>query len=80
MRVNYLKGTATEEIACAVDEEVKRWEIGGSQDEMAQKVEYLVYMLKTKVADIPENEYILNKIEAMRHEKTWASSMIPLLL
>jgi HEAT repeat protein len=62
------KGTDTEEIACAVSREVQNWEIGG-QEEMTQKVEDVAYILKKKVVDLPENEYVLNKIETMRHEK-----------
>jgi HEAT repeat protein len=62
------KGTATEEIACAVSRKVQKWEIGGSQEEVAQKVEDIAYILKIKVTDLPENEYFLNKIEAMRRE------------
>src|SRR5665647_2766973 len=62
------KGTDAEEIACAVSREVQKWEIG-SQEEMTQKVEDVAYILKAKVADLPENEYVLNKIEAMRHER-----------
>ncbi len=62
------QGTETEEIACAVSREVQKWEIG-SQEEMTQKVEDAAYLLKSKVADLPENEYILNKIEVMRHER-----------
>ncbi len=62
------KGTTTEEIACTVNREVQRWEIG-SHDEMIQKVEDIAYLLKMKVADLPENKYLLNKIEAMKHER-----------
>ena len=62
------KGTATEEIACAVSKEVQKWVIGGSQEEVAQKVEDIACVLKIKVTDLPDNEYFLNKIEAMRHE------------
>lgn len=62
------KGTATEEIACAVSKEVQKWEIGGSQEEVAQKVEDIAHILKIKVTGLSGNEYFLNKIEAMRHE------------
>ena len=62
------QGTDTAEIACAVSREVQKWEIS-SQEEMTQKVEDVAYMLKAKVANLPENEYVLNKIEAMRHER-----------
>ena len=59
------QGTATEEIACIVSREVQKWEIG-SQEEMTQKIEDIAYILKKKVA---EDKFVLNKIEAMRHER-----------
>lgn len=62
------KSTDAENIACAVTQEVQKWEIG-NQKEMAQKVEDIAYILKKKIADLPENKFILEKIEAMRHEK-----------
>jgi hypothetical protein len=62
------KGTPLQRVACAVRSEVQKWKIGSSE-EMAQKVEDVAYILKTKVADIPENEYVLSKIEVMRYEK-----------
>lgn len=62
------KGTVAEEIAYSVCREIQKWEIG-NHEEMTKKVEDVTYILKTKVADLPENEYILNKIEAMRHER-----------
>ena len=61
------QGTPTQEIACAVSREVQRWGIS-SQVEMTQKVEDVAYLLKTKIANLPENKYVLNKIEALRHE------------
>jgi len=64
---NESKETEAKEIACAVSREVQKWEIS-NQEEMTQKVEDAAYILKTKVADLPENKFILNKIEAMRHE------------
>ena len=36
---------------------------------MIQNIEDLAYTLKNKVADVPENEYILSKIELMRNER-----------
>ena len=65
---NESKGTATEEIACAVSKEVLKWEIS-NQEEMTQKVEDVAYLFKTKIASLPENEFVLNKIEAMRSER-----------
>lgn len=35
---------------------------------MVQNIEDLAYILKNKVADVPENEYIISKIELMRNE------------
>ncbi len=61
------QGTTTEEIACAVSREIQKWEIG-SQNEMTKKVEDVAYLLKTKVSNLPENEYVLNKIEEMKLE------------
>ncbi|AKJ37892.1 HEAT repeat domain-containing protein [Methanosarcina barkeri] len=62
------QGTATQEIACAVSREVQKWEIS-DPEEMVQNIENLAYILKNKVADVPENEYILSKIELMRNER-----------
>ena len=62
------EGTDAEEIACVINREVQKWEIG-NQEEMTQKVEDVAYILKTKVANLPENVYVLNKIEAMRSER-----------
>jgi len=62
------KGTVTEEIACAVNREVQKWEIS-DPEEMIQNIEDLAYTLKNKVADVPENGYILSKIELMRNER-----------
>jgi HEAT repeat protein len=61
-------GTDTEEIARTINREVQNLEIG-SQEEMAQKLEDICHILKVKVSDLPENDYVLNKIEAMRHER-----------
>lgn len=62
------KGKDTEEIACAINREVQQWEIS-NPEEMAQNIEDLAYTLKNKIADLPENGYILNKIELMGHER-----------
>ncbi|WP_052725730.1 HEAT repeat domain-containing protein [Methanosarcina barkeri] len=61
------QGTATQEIACAVSREVQKWEISDPK-KMVQNIEDLAYILKNKVADVPENEYIISKIELMRNE------------
>ena len=72
------KGTATEEIACTVNKEIQKWEIG-NQEEMTQKVEDIAYLLKMKIADLPENRYLLNKIEAMKNERNLAKQYDALL-
>ncbi|AKB57556.1 HEAT repeat domain-containing protein [Methanosarcina barkeri] len=59
---------ATKEIACAVNREVQKWEIG-SQEEMTQKIEDLIFILKSKIPNLPENRYLLNKIETIEHER-----------
>ena len=60
--------TPKAEIACTINREVQDLEIG-SQEEMKQRIQDLACTLKNKVADLPENEYVLNKIELMRHER-----------
>jgi len=70
--------TLTQEIAYAVSKEVRKWEIG-SQEEMSQQLEDIAYLLKMKIADLPENEYVLNKIEAMKHERNLAKQYDTLL-
>ena len=72
------KGTNVEEFACAFNKEVQKWEIG-SQEEMTQKVEDIGYLLKMKIADLPENRYLLNKIEAMKLERNLAKQYDALL-
>jgi HEAT repeat protein len=62
------QATPTQEIACTVNREVQKWEID-NQEEMTQRVEDIAYILKTKIVNIPENEYVLSKIEAMRNER-----------
>lgn len=61
-------GTATEEIACAVSKEVLKWEMG-TEEEMIQKIENLIFILKSKISNIPENKFIFDKIEEVRHER-----------
>ena len=62
------QGTATEEIACVINREVQKWEIS-NPEEMARLIEYLAYLLKNKVANLPEKEFTLEKIDLMLNEK-----------
>jgi HEAT repeat protein len=78
------KGTATEEIACAVSKEIQKWEIS-SQEEMAFNVENLIFTLESSVPRIPENQYIFNRIQQIREQKDVSrqygiiSTIIPLI-
>ncbi len=62
------QGTDTEEIACAVSREVQKWEMG-TEEEMMQKIENLIFILKSKIQNSPENKFIFDKIEEIRHER-----------
>jgi hypothetical protein len=61
-------GTDTEEIACAINQEVKNWEIG-SQEEMTQMIEDLIDVFRLKMPHLPGYEYIFREIEGLRDEK-----------
>ena len=61
------KGTATEEIACAVNREIQKWEIG-SQEEMTWYVENLIFTLESSVPKVPGNQLIFGKIKQIRDE------------
>ncbi len=54
------KGTATEEIACAVSKEVQKWEIG-SQEEMTQMVEGLIEIFRLRMPHLPGFEHIFRE-------------------
>jgi hypothetical protein len=62
------KGTAAEEIACVINREVQKWEVG-NQEKMTQNIEDLILILKAKVPNIDENKSLLDKIEKIREEK-----------
>jgi len=62
------QGTATKEIACTVNKEIQKWEIG-SQEEMSWYVNNLVTVLKSKIPHNTENKEILDMIEYMKFEK-----------
>lgn len=51
------QGTAIEEIACAVNREIQKWEIG-SQEEMDWQVETLIANLESTIPRIPNNQYL----------------------
>lgn len=61
------QGTETEEIACAVNREIQKWEIG-SQEEMTWYVENLIFTLESSVPKVPENQLIFGKIKQIRDE------------
>ncbi|MDR7665844.1 HEAT repeat domain-containing protein [Methanosarcina sp. Z-7115] len=62
------KGTATEEIVWEINKEIQERKISDTL-ELEQFLEDMAYSLKRKIIDIPENDYLLNKIELMRYEK-----------
>ena len=64
------QGTTTEEIACAVKKEVQKWEIG-SQEEMERYIENLIFSLKSKIPNVPENKEIYARIEALKNEERY---------
>ena len=66
--VRYLKELTSEYIACAVSREVQKWEIG-SQEEMERYIENLIFSLKSKIPNVPENKEIYARIEALKNEK-----------
>jgi HEAT repeat protein len=78
------KWTVTEKIACTINSEIQKWEIG-SQEEMAFNVENLIFALESSVPRIPENQYIFNKIQQIREQKDVSrqygiiSTIIPLI-
>jgi hypothetical protein len=61
------KDTFKKEFACTINREVQKWEIS-NLEELVQNIEDLANVLKIKVANLPEKEYILNKIELMKNE------------
>ena len=62
------KRTATQEIACAVNKEIQKWEIG-SQEEMNWYVEHLIFTLEASIPKEIENKAIFDKIKQIREEK-----------
>ena len=60
------KGTATEEIACAVSKEVQKWEIG-SQEEMTQNIEGLIETFRMRMPHLHGYEHIFEEIEGIRN-------------
>ncbi len=62
------QGTPTQEIACAVSREVQSWKIG-SQEYLAPQIESLVFMLKSYIPNIQENNLILNRVDQIFHEE-----------
>ncbi|WP_440956114.1 DUF2254 family protein [Methanosarcina sp. Mfa9] len=78
------KGTDTEEIVCAVSQEVQKWEIG-SQEEMSWFVENLVFTLESSIPNIPNNQRIFDRIHQIREQNdivkqySILSSIIPMI-
>lgn len=79
------QGTDTEEIACAVNREVQKWEIG-SQEYLVPQIESLVFMFKSYIPNIKENSLILNRVDQILHEQdivkqyTLLNNLIPQII
>lgn len=65
------KGSDTEEIARAVNQEVHNWVIG-SQEEMTQMIEGLIEVFRLKMSYLPNYEYLFREIEGIKDEKDLA--------
>jgi nucleoside phosphorylase len=61
------QGTLTEEIACTINKEVQKWEIG-SQEELSRCAEKLISKLESNIPKIPENEHIFKMIIESRNQ------------
>jgi len=61
------KGTKAEEIACAANREVQKWQIG-DLEQMTQNVENLIFVLSSKVPHALEFKNIHKEIEHIRME------------
>jgi methyl-accepting chemotaxis protein len=58
------QGTATQEIACVVNKEIQKWEIG-SQEFLLAQIENLVNLLKFYIPKIEENIPIRNRVDSI---------------
>lgn len=65
------KGSDTEEIARAVNQEVHNCVIG-SQEEMTQMIESLIEVFRLKMSYLPNYEYLFREIEGIKDEKDLA--------
>ncbi len=74
-------GTPTEEITCAVNQEVQKWYIA-DQEQMTRNIENLFFILKVKIPITPENKYIHDEIEEIKKETdiTKQYEKVPLLI
>jgi hypothetical protein len=60
-------GTPIQELACIVNREVQKWEIG-SQEEMTQNIEGLIEIFKLRMPQLPGYEHIFIEIEGIKDE------------
>ena len=61
-------GTATEEIARAVNGEVQKWEIS-NQEEMTQNIESIINIFRIRMPHLPGYDHIFREIEGIKNEK-----------
>jgi HEAT repeat protein len=67
------RGTDTEEIACAVKDKVQSIEVQDIEsvdpEQLVKVLEEVISVLNIKIPSIPENEFILNKLQSMKSKK-----------
>jgi hypothetical protein len=75
------KGTPSEELAGAVNQEIQKWTVG-NQEQMTQNVRNLIFTLKAKMSSYPSNKLINDLIEAIENEKDLSKSIafVPILI
>ena len=75
------QGTPTEEIACTVNQEFQKRYIS-DQNDLTHNVENMIFILKSKIPQIPQNKHIHEEIEKLREEYDMAKhyGMVPLII
>jgi hypothetical protein len=62
------KGTSVEKIACAVNQEIQKWQIG-DEEEMKKALENVIFSLESTIPNTSKNKHIHDKIGDIRKER-----------
>nr|WP_321431077.1 hypothetical protein [uncultured Methanolobus sp.] len=62
-----VRGTDVESIACSINKDIQEWHIE-NQEQMEKNLDNMIFSLKAKVPDIPENKSIIAKIDEIKAE------------